>query len=368
MININFVDLKRQYLGIKTEIDAAIKKVIISSQFILGNECAEFEKEFAKFIGVKYAIGVGDGSSALELSMLALGIGEGDEVITPANSYIASSSSISAIGAKPVLVDCLEDSFNIDPDKIEKLITKRTRAILPVHLYGQVANMEKILKIAKKYKLYIVEDACQAHGAKFKNKVAGCFGEVAAFSFYPGKNLGAYGDGGMVVTNKKYIAERVRLLRNYGQKEKYKHLILGRNSRLDNLQAAILRVKLKRLPDWNNKRLLNAKIYNRYLAKVPIITPKIFPNYKHVFHIYAIRAKKRNELASYLSSKGIATVMHYPLPIHLQPAYKKLGYKAGDFPITEKLANEILSLPMFPELKEEEIKYICKNIATFYHV
>lgn len=367
MKSINFVDLKRQYRGIKAEVDSAIKRVISSSQFILGNECSEFEKEFAKFVGVKYAIGVGDGSSALELSLVALGIGKGDEVITPANSYIASSTSISITGAKPVLVDCLEDNFNIDTQNLERLITKRTKAILPVHLYGQVANMEVILKLASKYNLYVVEDACQAHGARFKTSAAGSFGDAAAFSFYPGKNLGAYGDGGMVVTNKKHIAEKISLLRNYGQKEKYKHLILGRNSRLDNLQAAILRVKLKRLAKWNAERLANAKLYNKYLEKVPVITPKIFLNYKHIFHLYVIRAKNRNELAKYLSSKGIVTVMHYPIPIHLQPAYKDLGYKLGDFPVTEKLANEILSLPMYPELKEEEIKYICQQIDSFYH-
>ncbi|MDO8638385.1 MAG: DegT/DnrJ/EryC1/StrS family aminotransferase [Candidatus Daviesbacteria bacterium] len=364
---INFVDLRRQYKSIKSEIDSAIKNILTSSQFILGSDCIEFEKEFAKFVGVKYAVGVGNGLSALELGMRALDIGEGDEVLTPANSFIASSEAVSFTGAKPILVDCLEDTFNMNVDQAEKLITKRTKAIMPVHLYGQVADMGKVLKLAKKYKLYVVEDACQAHGASYKNQKAGSFGDFAAFSFYPGKNLGAYGDGGIIVTNSKNVWDKIHLLRNYGQTEKYIHQSLGWNSRLDNLQAAILRVKLKKLEKWNMSRLNNARLYNRCLEGLPVITPKIFPNYQHIFHLYVIRVKNRDKLAKYLSSKGVSTVMHYPLPIHLQPAYKDLGYKQGDFPITEKLADEILSLPMYPELKENEIKYICQQIAVFYH-
>ncbi len=365
-MKINFVDLKKQYEGIDTEIDAAIKNVLNSSQFILGKECEMFEKAFADFICVKYAVGVDNGSSALELGLRALGIGTGDEVITPVNSYIASSSCISTVGAKPVLVDCLEDTFNIDVQKIEKVITKNTKAIMPVHLFGQVANMETILQIARKYKLYIIEDACQSHGASFNGKMAGSFGDIAAFSFYPGKNLGAYGDAGMVVTKHKGLAEKIKMLRNYGQKEKYKHFILGGNRRLDNIQAAILRVKLKKLKAWNAKRLRNAKKYNKYLKITPVITPKIFPSYNHIFHLYVIRTIERDRLAQFLAEKGISTQMHYPIPIHLQPLYKDLGYKRGDFPVAEKLANEILSLPMFPELKENEIKYICQAIRAFY--
>lgn len=364
---ISFINLKRQYKGIKKEIDTAIKKVLNSSQFILGDECSRFENEFAKLCGVKYAVGVGSGLSALELGMRALGIGVGDEVITPANSFIASSSAISFTGAKPVLVDCYEGTFNIDVEKSEKAITKKTKAIMPVHLYGQLADMDKVCKLAKKYNLYVVEDACQAHGASFKDKMAGSFGDVAAFSFYPGKNLGAYGDGGMVTTNNRMVAEKIKILRNYGQKEKYQHQLIGWNSRLDNIQAAILRVKLKRLKEWNYKRLMGAKLYTKYLQSVSVITPKIFPDYKHVFHLYVIRASRRNELAKYLSSKGISTLIHYPIPLHLQPAFRDLGYKKGDFPVTEKLADEILSLPMFPELAEDEIRYICQQIAHFYH-
>lgn len=366
-MKINFVDLNRQYGTIKRDINTAIKKVLESGQFILGEECKLFEEEFARFIGVKYAISVDSGSSALELGLRALGIGEGDEVITVANSYIASASCISFVGAKPVMVDCDEETFNIDVTKIEDKISSKTKAILPVHLYGQLADMRTILKIAKKYKLKVIEDACQAHGAAFKGKKGGSFGDLAAFSFYPGKNLGAYGDGGMVVTNNKSLAEKLYLLRNYGQKVKYIHLILAGNKRLDNLQAAILRVKLKRISEWNKRRLKNAKLYNQYLQNLPLITPKILSDYEHVFHLYVIRAHKRDNLARYLSSKGIYTQLHYPVPIHLQPAYKNLGYKKGDFTMTEKLANEILSLPMFPELKESEIKYISGQIASFYH-
>ncbi|MBI2596880.1 DegT/DnrJ/EryC1/StrS family aminotransferase [Candidatus Daviesbacteria bacterium] len=366
MKKISFVDLKRQYRENKTEIDLAIKHVLDSTHFILGEEVEQFEKEFAEFIGVKYAVSVGSGLSALELGVRSLEIGQGDEVLVPVNTYIASASAVSLVGATPVLVDCLEDTFNIDAEKAEKLITEKTKAIMPVHLYGQVADMEKVLRLAKKHKLYVIEDACQAHGASIRSKMAGGFGIISAFSFYPGKNLGAYGDGGIVTTNNKTIVDKIRMFRNYGQKEKYKHLLLGGNSRLDNLQASILLVKLKKLRLWNAKRLENAKLYNKSLDDLPIITPKIFPNYNHTFHLYVIRVKDREKLMKYLSSAGIPTQMHYPIPIHLQPAYKELGYKKGDFPVAEKLASEILSLPMFPELKSSEIKYICQKIRDFY--
>lgn len=366
-MKINFVDIKRQYQEIRREVDEAIRNVLNSSQFVLGFECEEFENEFAKFVGVKHAVSVGSGLSALELGIRVLGIGKGDEVITPVNSFIASTSSISFTSAKPVLVDCREDTFNIDVERIKKSITKRTKAIMPVHLFGQVCDMENIVRIAKKYGLFVIEDACQAHGASFKGKKAGSFGDLAAFSFYPGKNLGAFGDGGMITTNNKKVADKIRMLRNYGQKEKYNHLLLGWNSRLDNLQAAILRIKLKHLSNWNKKRLENAKLYNKLLMDLPIITPKIFTGYNHIFHIYTIRSKNRERLAKYLSRKGISTNMHYPIPIHLQAACKNLGYKKGDFPIAEKLAREILSLPMFPELKTNEIVYICTQIKNFFH-
>lgn len=368
MRNIPLVDLKRQYKSIKKEINLAIKKVLDSTNFILGDECDKFEKEFAFFCGAKYAVGLGSGLAALELGMRALDIGPGDEVLTPANSFIASASSISFTGAKPVFVDCEEETFNIDLKKAEQAITKKTKAIMPVHLYGQLGDMEEVMRFAKKYKLFVIEDACQAHGASFKDRKSGSFGHVTAFSFYPGKNLGAYGDGGALVTNSSKIAEVVRTMRNYGQKEKYNHIFLAWNSRLDTIQAVILRVKLKHLDRWNEKRLEHAKLYNSLLETLPIIPPRISPEYVHVFHLYVIRVKNRDGLSKYLKEKGIATGIHYPIPIHLQKAYKYLGHKKGDFPVTEKLADEILSLPMFPELRKEEIKYISKQIAFFYNV
>ena len=366
MHKIPFVDLYKQYQEIKPEIDQAIREVIDSSEFILGKECELFEREFAKFCGVKYGVGVNSGLSALELGLRVLEIGQGDEVIVPVNSYIGSAMAVSVTGAKPVLVDCREDTFNIDTKKAEEAITSKTRAIMPVHLYGQIADMESILGLAKKHNLLVIEDAAQAHGASFKRSLAGSFGALAAFSFYPGKNLGAYGDGGIVVTNKKTVAEKLKIMRNHGQTKKYHHVMLGWNNRLDNLQAAVLRVKLRKLAYWNAQRFTNAKLYNKYLARLPVITPRIFQYYGHIFHLYVIRTQRRNKLARYLLSRGITTNLHYPIPIHLQPAYKDLGYKRGSFPVTENLSKEILSLPMFPQLKESEIRYICKNIAEFY--
>ena len=364
-MRINFVDLKKQYKTIKPEVDSAIKKVIDNSAFVLGEELEKFEQEFAKFCGCKYCVGLDNGSSALELGMRVLGIGSGDEVITPANSFIASSSSISFTGARPVLVDCDPKTYNIDPQKIERAITEKTKAIMPVYLYGQPPEMDTILKIAKKHNLYVVEDACQAHGAKYKNKKTGSIGNIAAFSFYPGKNLGAYGDGGALVTNNKKIAEKVSMMRNYGQKKKYHHVFIAWNRRLDNLQAAILRVKLKYLNKWNKLRREHAYFYNKLLKGARVVTPVELDGIEHVYHLYVVRVKNRDKLREFLASRGIATGIHYPIPIHLQQAYKDLGYKKGDFPVTEKYAKEILSLPMFPELKESEIKYIVDSIRDF---
>lgn len=365
MKKIPFVDLLVQYKTIEKEIDNAIKQTINSTQFILGNEVSLFEKEFARYCEVKYAVGVGNGLSALELGMRALGIGKGDEVITPANSFIASSSAIAFTGAIPVLVDCDKDSYNIDVAQIEKMITKRTKAIMPVHLYGQPADMKAILAIAKKYKLFVIEDACQAHGAYYNGKRVGSLGDIAAFSFYPGKNLGAYGDAGILVTNKKKIAETVSMMRNYGQKKKYEHVFLAWNSRIDTIQAAILRVKLKYLDKWNQERRNKALLYTKLLKNASVITPKLTKGVDHVFHLYVIRTKKRDELAKYLEENGVSVGLHYPIPIHLQKAFKYLNHKKGDFPVTEQLAKEGLSLPIYPELKTEDIKFICKTINNF---
>jgi dTDP-4-amino-4,6-dideoxygalactose transaminase len=367
MMKINFVDLKRQYHKYSREFNQAIKEVLEKTDFILGGEVQRFEKDFARYCGTKYCLGVASGTDALLLSLKSLNMGTGDEVITAANTYIATVLAISMVGAKPILVDMNPETYNIDVEKIEKNITKRTKAILPVHLYGQPADMEPITKIAQKYNLYLVEDACQAHGARYQQKKVGSFGDAAAFSFYPGKNLGSYGDGGAITTNNQKLAEKIFMLRNYGQKVKYHHLIKGYNSRLDTIQAAILRAKLIHLDSWNKKRRRIAKLYNQLLSKIEgVVIPKEFPNFESVYHIYLIQVEKRDQLREYLAQKGITTLIHYPVPIHLQPAYRDLGYKKGNFPITENFCNRIVSLPMFPELNDKEIHFIVSSIKKFY--
>lgn len=361
---IPLIDLKLQYKSIKKEIDKAVSKVLTNADFILGEEVDLLEKEFAQYVGTKYAVGIDSGISALELGMRALGIGPGDEILTPVNSFIASSSAISFTGATPVLVECEEKTYNIDITDAEKRITKKTKAIMPVHLYGQVVSISKVLSFARRYKLLVIEDACQAHGAKFKGKGAGSFGDFGAFSFYPGKNLGAYGDGGMLTTDNKKIHDTVKMMRNYGQKEKYNHIFLAWNKRLDNLQAAILRVKLKHLDSWNRLRQRHAKHYTKLLGGI-VETPHEEKGAGHIYHQYVIRTKKRDALLKHLHSKGIGAGIHYPIPIHLQPAYKNLGYKKGDFPLAEKYAREILSLPMYPELTGKKIKLVAKEIKNF---
>lgn len=365
MQKIPLVDLNIQHQGITTEVKVAINRVLHTCTFILGNEVDAFEEEFAKYCGVKYCVGLDNGTSALELGMRALHIGLGHEVITPVNSFIASTSSISMIGAIPVWADCDPKTYNIDPVRIEKKITKKTKAIMPVHLYGQPANMRKILKIAKKHKLHVIEDACQAHGAKYDGKRVGTFGVFTAFSFYPGKNLGAFGDAGALVTNDKYIYETVKNMRNYGQSKKYYHDFIAWNRRLDSLQAAILRVKLRNLDRWNKLRIKNAYIYNELLKDTDVVTPYHDPNTTHVYHQYVIRIDGRDKLQKYLEKKGIETGIHYPIPLHLQKAYRFIGKKRGDFPISEKYAYHILSLPMHPQLSEEKILYIANAIKTF---
>ncbi|MFB0562295.1 MAG: DegT/DnrJ/EryC1/StrS family aminotransferase [Candidatus Lokiarchaeia archaeon] len=366
-MNIQLVDLKAQYNFIKDEIQKAISDVLENTNFILGENVRRFEEEFARFCGVKYAIGTSSGTSAIHLALITSGIRQGNEVITVPNTFIATTEAITHSGAKPVFVDINERNYNIDVEKIEKAITKKTKAIIPVHLYGQPADMDPINKLARKYDLKVIEDSAQAHGAVYKGKRTGTLGDVACFSFFPGKNLGAYGDAGMVVTNNKEIADKVRLLRNHGRKEKYHHIIEGYNYRLDELQAAILRVKLRHLEDWTNKRRENAKIYNQLLKNVNgIILPQEMDYAKHVYHLYVIRTKKRATLQKRLKEKGIATGIHYPVPLHLQKAYKYLGYKKGDFPITEKCTQEILSLPMFSEVTGEQMEEVSKTIKLGY--
>ncbi len=362
-MKISFLDLNRQYEAIKNEIDQSIKRVIGSQYFVLGKELEAFEKEFSAFIGVRYGVGVSNGTTGLTLALLALGIGKGDEVITPVNSFIATALAITRTGATPVFVDCDPDTYQMNVSQIKNKITKKTKAILPVHLYGAPCKIDVLKKIAKNNKLYLVEDACQAHGAIYKGKKLGSFGDLGIFSFYPGKNLGAYGDGGIVVTNKKSLYEKLRSLRNYGQSKKYFHKELGVNSRLDEIQAAILRVKLKYLNRWNTKRIAIADMYKKQLKEYK--TQVILKGGKSNWHLLIIEIGNRDGLQKHLLKNGISTIIHYPLPIHLQDAYKHYGYKKGDFPIAEALANRILSLPIYPELKEEEIFYIAKTIKTF---
>jgi len=368
---IPLIDLQRQYNELKEEIDLATARVLERGDFILGEEVELFEQEFAKFCGTKYAISVSSGTAALELSLRALNITERDEVIVPTFTYYSTAAAVCYVGAVPVFVDVEEETGNIDVEKIEKSITEKTKAVIPVHLYGQPANMEKIIEIAKKYNLYIIEDAAQAHGAVYSykgdTKKAGSMGVVGCFSFYPSKNLGAYGDGGIVVTDDYSIAERIRLLRDYGRREKYTHELLGYNMRLDTLQAAILRVKLKRLDIWNDRRRKLANLYDELLKNLPITPMKIKREYcASVYHLYVIRVKERDRLHKYLYEEGIFTGIHYPLPLHLQPCFKFLGHTEGDFAVSEQLSKEVLSLPMFPELTEGEVEYIYEKIKNFF--
>jgi dTDP-4-amino-4,6-dideoxygalactose transaminase len=360
-----FVDLAAQYRTIATEINEATSRVIQEADFILGREVTLFEEEFAAFCEAKYAVGVDSGTSALELALRAYDIGPGDEVITAANTFIATALAISHAGAKPVLVDVDPLTYTIDVAGIAKAITRRTKAILPVHLYGHPAHMGPIRQLAEKFGIVVIEDACQAHGARYEGKRAGSLGDAAAFSFYPGKNLGAYGDGGIVVTNDREVAKRLEMLRNYGQKEKYHHLFRGYNRRLDTLQAAILRVKLKYLEKWNDARRSNAKLYHDFLEGTDVVTPAETRGVESVWHLYVIRSENRDLLRERLVSKGISASIHYPVPIHRQPAYKDLGYKPGDFPITEELAPRILSLPMYAELTSEQLEFVALAIREF---
>ncbi len=365
-MKIEFVDLQKQYQTYKPEFDEAIHAVLNKSNYILGEEVEKFEKDFATYCETKHCIGVASGTDALFLILKALEIGHGDEVITVSNTFIASALTISMAGATPVFVEMDEKTYNIDPQAIEAKITAKTKAIMPVHLYGQPAAMEELQAIAKKHNLYIVEDACQGHGSRYKGKRVGGIGNAAAFSFYPGKNLGAYGDGGAITTNDDDLAFKMRMLRNYGQKVKYHHLMKGFNSRLDTIQAAVLNVKLKYLDQWNSRRREIAQKYTELLSPLGIKTPFVSPDCEHIFHIYLIQVEKRDELMKYLGTQGITALIHYPVPIHMQEAYKELGYKKGDFPKTETYSEKILSLPMFAELTDEEVEYICSKIKEFY--
>ena len=350
---------------INKELKEATNRVIDSNWYILGKEVENFEREFANYLGVKYCIGVGNGLETLHIILRAYDIGEGDEVIIPSNTYIATALAVSYAGATPIMVEPDERTYNINPDLIEEKITKKTKAIIPVHLYGQACDMNLINEVAKKYNLKIIEDAAQAHGAIYKGLKCGMLSDVAGFSFYPTKNLGALGDAGAITTNDKELSEKIRALRNYGSEKHYYNKYMGFNSRLDEMQAAILRVKLRHLEEFNKERKMIAQFYLKSLQDTNLVLPYVPKWTEPVWHQFVIRCKKRDELQEYLKSKGIGTLIHYPLPIHLQEAYKHLGYKKGDFLIAEKIANEVLSLPMWVGLNKEEIEIILIIIKNY---
>ncbi len=374
-MNVPFLDLKAQYIQIKSEIIEELKDVCENTSFILGPWVKRFEEAFSRRLNVKYCLGINSGTMALVLALKAAGIKPGDEVITTPNTFIATTEAISLTGASVCFVDIEEDSYNMNPDLIEQAITEKTRCIIPVHLYGQPANMRRIIEIAHKYKLMVIEDACQAHLAKVKMDgndsftYAGTIGDAGAFSFYPGKNLGAYGEGGAVVTNSEIISEKVAILRDHGSKEKYIHLEEGYNARLEGFQGAVLGVKMKYIEKWTDLRRAHARYYNELLKNIDeVITPVELPFAYHVYHLYVIRVKNREELKNSLAGKGVGTGYHYKYPLHLQKAYENLGYEKDDFPVTEKVMKEIISLPMYPELTNEQIDYVVNGIKDFFPV
>jgi dTDP-4-amino-4,6-dideoxygalactose transaminase len=366
-MNVPFLDLKAQYKSIKDEIHTAINEVMENTAFAGGPFVAKFEQEFAKFCNCKHAVGVGNGTDALWLSLIGLGVGRDAEVITVPNTFIATAEAISLTGATPVFVDVDEKTNNMNPALLEAAITKKTKAIIPVHLFGQSADMDPIMAIAQKHGLYVIEDACQAHGSEYKGKKTGAIGHAGCFSFYPGKNLGAYGEGGAVITNDDALAANMKMFRDHGQAKKYYHGIIGWNARLDGIQGAILNVKLKYLQSWNDARRKHAKDYASALSAVKeVIVPQEAAYARHVYHIYAIRVKERDKLMAYLTEKGIACGIHYPVPIHLQEAYSFLKKFKGSFPVAEKCAEQYLSLPMFAELSDEQVSHVVEQIKEYY--
>lgn len=365
-MKVPFLNLKAQYESIKDEMDKAIHEVIDNTAFAGGPYAKKFEEAFAEFCQTKYAVGVANGTEALWIPMLMLSIGPGDEVITTPNTFIATAEAISFTGAKPVFVDVIDETYSMDPSQLEDAVTERTKAIMPVHIFGQVCDMNPIMDIANKHDLYVIEDACQAQGAEYKGKKAGSIGIAGAFSFYPGKNLGAYGEAGGIVTNDDELASKLNIFRDHGQSKKYYHDIVGWNARMDGIQGAVLSVKLKYLDQWNESRRQNAELYNKKLAEINEIKLPVEADYaKHIYHIYAIRTEKRDELMAHLNANGIGCGIHYPIPVHLQKAYGDLKISKS-FPISEKSAKEFISLPMFPELSEEQINNVSETIKMFF--
>jgi dTDP-4-amino-4,6-dideoxygalactose transaminase len=367
-VDIKFVDLQAQHASLQTEIEAAIHHVMHTCQFILGPDVTAFEEEFASFCGSRYAVAVSSGTDALHLALRALDVGPGDEVITTPHTFIATAEAVSAAGARPVFIDIDPETYTIDPNHLEAAITDRTRAVIPVHLYGQPADMDPILDICQRKELALLEDAAQAHGSEYKGRRAGTIGHVAAFSFYPGKNLGAYGDAGAVTTDSHEIATQVRLLANHGSVTKYEHVAVGFCNRMDTIQAAVLRVKLPYLPAWTERRRAIAAEYERRLAAVPSVTSPVEPVWaRGVYHLYVIRVRDREQVRKALAAAGIPVQIHYPVPVHLHQAYTHLGYKLGDFPHAEKAATEVLSLPMYPELTSEHVEYVVRSVEQAVH-
>jgi len=358
-------DLRKQYLSIREEIDAGIARVLDSGQFILGAEVKAFEHEFAQYCGVKHAVGVASGTSAIQLCLLACGIGTGAEVITVSHTAVATVAAIELTGAKPVLVDIDPARFTLDPSKLSAACTQRTRAIVPVHLYGCPADMQPIIAFARQHGLLVIEDCAQAHGARYKGRLAGSWGDLSAFSFYPTKNLGAFGDAGAVVTNSAALSKKIKHLRQYGWNEDRISDNKGSNARLDEMQAAVLRVKLRHLSAWNEKRRSLAELYRSLLSETDLLLPIEPPETHHVYHQFVIRHPRRDVLKTFLEARGIQSQIHYPSPVHLQPAYRKLEFPPGSLPVTESTMKQILSLPIYPELEEEQVREICRAIRTF---
>jgi dTDP-4-amino-4,6-dideoxygalactose transaminase len=363
-LQVPFLNLRVQHEPIRQELHAALDEVLNTSAFAGGPFVAKFEEEFAAFCGTKHAIGVGNGTDAIWLALLALGVGPGDEVITVSATFMATAEAITYCGAKPVFIDIDEETYTMDPALIERAITARTKAIIPVHLYGQVADMDAIMEIARRRNLFVVEDACQAHGAEYKGRKAGSIGHAGAFSMYPGKNLGALGEAGAITTNDTGLAEKMKTLRDHGQHKKYYHSMIGWNGRMDGIQGAALSLKLKNLAKGNAARRAHAELYTKLLADVDVVTPHVASSGTPVFHLYVVRVKDRERVMRELGERGIGCGIHYPIPVHLQKAYEFLGIRAGTLSVTERYADEILSLPMFPELTEQQVRKVVGELKA----
>lgn len=365
-MTVPLVDLHAQYRPLKDEIFTGIEKVFESMHLFLGENVQAFEKDFAQFCGTRFGIGVSDGTAALQIILRALDIGPGDEVITVSHTFIATAEAIVLVGATPVFVDIVADTCLMDVVQVEAKVTPRTKAILPVHLYGQTVDMDPLLDIAHRHGLKVIEDACQAHGATYKGRRAGCLGDAAAFSFYYSKNLGAYGEGGFITTSDPEIAHKARMIRDHGSERRYYHDLIGFNGRLDEIQAVVLRAKLPHLTEYNDLRRQHALTYNELLAGLPVVTPTNRPENQHIYHMYVIQAPSRDDLQIWLKERGIGTGIHYPVPIHMQKSMSFLGYQIGDFPVTEKIVGGIISLPMYAELTDDQVSSVADVISAFY--